>query len=212
MKLGRERQLGGARQAQQQLSRQQAARHLLKTMRAAERMAGKLGGMRTSHDDMRLALCRLWAQQEAFDIVPLERALLQLTRLMWSWGVIGAAGTLGECVSAERSAEMHARGVPQTPTLYDAGKAAFRSQVVLGYGLCSPLQQALVDGARARSRDAAPAWLLGASRLLHILDVMDDATAQPASHTQAKLRRVFGMDMDDMRHAYSYSSIHMRKR
>ena len=59
-------------------------------------------------------------------------------------------------------------------------------QVVLARGLRERLQAALVDAALARSRDAAPAWLLGAGRLLHILDVMDDATAPTATHTQVR--------------------------
>ena len=55
---------------------------------------------------------------------------------------------------------------------------------MLAYGLREPLQAALVDAALARVRDAAPPWLLDAGRLLHILDVMDDATAPSAMHTQ----------------------------
>lgn len=49
----------------------------------------------------------------------------------WLNRVISASRMLSECVSAERSAEMMARGRPHTPTLADCGKAAFRSQVVL---------------------------------------------------------------------------------
>ena len=56
--------------------------------------------------------------------------------------------------------------------------------MVLAFGLQEQLRTALVDAALARSRDAAPPWLLDASRLLHVLDVMDDATSPPAMHTQ----------------------------
>ena len=44
---------------------------------------------------------------------------------------------LGECISAERAAELMSRGKADTPTLFDVGKAAFRSQVTtLNAGSC----------------------------------------------------------------------------
>ena len=67
-------------------------------------------------------------------------AVLAAWRLYNAWlhRVISLAGTLNECVSAERSAEMMARGRPDTPTLYDAGKAAFRSQVSIAWQSARP--------------------------------------------------------------------------
>lgn len=60
-------------------------------------------------------------------------------------------------------------------------------QVILAYGLRSPLAKALMHAARSKSQDAvAPAWLLNVGRLLHMLDVMDDATAPPHTHTQVR--------------------------
>ena len=54
----------------------------------------------------------------------------------WLNRVVGVSSRLADCVSAERSAEMMARGRPDTPTLSDCGKAAFRSQA----GPCQDLR------------------------------------------------------------------------
>ena len=64
------------------------------------------------------------------------------TTLMWKailqdWGdykawvtkVCSLGVRLGECISAERAAEMMSRGKADTPNLFDVGRGAFRSQV-----------------------------------------------------------------------------------
>lgn len=64
--------------------------------------------------------------------VTVWEAVLQAWALYSAWldRVISITRTLAECVVAERNAEMHSRGRFDTPTLYDVGKAAFRSQVL----------------------------------------------------------------------------------
>ena len=47
----------------------------------------------------------------------------------WMTKVCSLCNRLVECISAERAAEMMSRGKADTPTLFDMGKAAFRSQV-----------------------------------------------------------------------------------
>lgn len=47
----------------------------------------------------------------------------------WMTKVCSLCNRLVECISAERAAEMMSRGKADTPTLFDVGKAAFRSQV-----------------------------------------------------------------------------------
>lgn len=47
----------------------------------------------------------------------------------WVTRVCSLCTRLVECISAERAAEMMSRGKADTPTLFDMGKAAFRSQV-----------------------------------------------------------------------------------
>ena len=60
----------------------------------------------------------------------------------WLAKAVSLCGLLAECVSAERGAEMLARGRLDSPTLFDAGKGAFRSQVGCLTGLCSNLHAA----------------------------------------------------------------------
>ena len=48
----------------------------------------------------------------------------------WLGSVLGVAGPLADCISAERAAEFMARGLEATPTLAQTGAAAFRSQVI----------------------------------------------------------------------------------
>lgn len=61
----------------------------------------------------------------------LWQAVLQLWQDYRTWltRVCSLCTRLMECVSAERAAEMMSRGKADTPTLFDLGKAAFRSQV-----------------------------------------------------------------------------------
>lgn len=47
----------------------------------------------------------------------------------WMTKLCSLCNRLVECISAERAAEMMSRGKADTPTLFDMGKAAFRSQV-----------------------------------------------------------------------------------
>ena len=47
----------------------------------------------------------------------------------WMTKLCSLCNRLVECISAERAAEMMSRGRADTPTLFDMGKAAFRSQV-----------------------------------------------------------------------------------
>ena len=47
----------------------------------------------------------------------------------WITKVYSLCNRLVECISAERAAEMMSRGKADTPSLFDMGKAAFRSQV-----------------------------------------------------------------------------------
>lgn len=47
----------------------------------------------------------------------------------WMTKICSLCNRLVECISAERAAEMMSRGKADTPTLFDMGKAAFRSQV-----------------------------------------------------------------------------------
>lgn len=63
----------------------------------------------------------------------LWQALLQLWQDYRTWltRVCSLCTRLMECISAERAAEMMSRGKADTPTLFDMGKAAFRSQVRL---------------------------------------------------------------------------------
>ncbi|KAK9867409.1 hypothetical protein WJX84_011135 [Apatococcus fuscideae] len=61
----------------------------------------------------------------------------------WALRIVGACGLLAECVSAEQAAEQMARGLPATPSLFGAARLAFRSQVLLAYGLRRPLQHSL---------------------------------------------------------------------
>ncbi len=48
---------------------------------------------------------------------------------VWLTRVCSLCTRLVECISAERAAEMMSRGKADTPTLFDMGKAVFRSQV-----------------------------------------------------------------------------------
>ena len=61
----------------------------------------------------------------------LWQAVLQLWQDYRTWltRVCSLCTRLMECISAERAAEMMSRGKADTPTLFDMGKAAFRSQV-----------------------------------------------------------------------------------
>ncbi len=63
----------------------------------------------------------------------LWQAVLQLWQDYRTWltRVCSLCTRLTECISAERAAEMMIRGKADTPTLFDMGKAAFRSQVRL---------------------------------------------------------------------------------
>ncbi len=63
----------------------------------------------------------------------LWQAVLQLWQDYRTWltRVCSLCTRLMECISAERAAEMMSRGKADTPTLFDMGKAAFRSQVRL---------------------------------------------------------------------------------
>lgn len=63
----------------------------------------------------------------------LWQAVLQLWQDYRTWltRVCSLCTRLAECISAERAAEMMIRGKADTPTLFDMGKAAFRSQVRL---------------------------------------------------------------------------------
>ncbi len=63
----------------------------------------------------------------------LWQAVLQLWQDYRTWltRVCSLCTRLMECISAERAAEMMIRGKADTPTLFDMGKAAFRSQVHL---------------------------------------------------------------------------------
>ena len=72
-----------------------------------------------------------FSTREPAGATALWEAVLRAWGVYNSWlnRVIGVSRRLVECVSAERAAEMMARGRPDTPTLYDSGKAAFRSQV-----------------------------------------------------------------------------------
>ena len=66
---------------------------------------------------------------------PAARSIWQSVMQVWqeyrSWvtKVCSLCNRLVECISAERAAEMMSRGKADTPTLFDMGKAAFRSQV-----------------------------------------------------------------------------------
>lgn len=52
----------------------------------------------------------------------------------WLIDICGMCGRLSDCVSSERAAEIITRGRQDTPTLFQAGRAAFRSQVGLFLG------------------------------------------------------------------------------
>lgn len=54
----------------------------------------------------------------------------------WMTKVCSLCNRLVECISAERAAEMMSRGKADTPTLFDMGKAAFRSQVLRSAEAC----------------------------------------------------------------------------
>ena len=65
----------------------------------------------------------------------------------WVTRVCSLCTRLVECISAERAAEMMSRGKADTPTLFDMGKAAFRSQVCyaqLDCCCCLCWQQAVI--------------------------------------------------------------------
>ncbi|KAK9811252.1 hypothetical protein WJX72_000646 [[Myrmecia] bisecta] len=125
------------------------------------------------------------------------------SRLLAAWGryrkwmaqVVSMCGLLVECVSAERGAEMLARGRLDSPTLFDAAKGAFRSQVLVAYGLRRPLQAALLRGRRAHGQPQSVAGLMcDIRKCLQELDVADDNTQVEAQHTREKLRRCFGLE------------------
>ena len=65
------------------------------------------------------------------DSQPLWQTVLQAWQDYRTWvtRVCSLCTRLVECISAERAAEMMARAKADTPTLFDMGKAAFRSQV-----------------------------------------------------------------------------------
>ena len=52
----------------------------------------------------------------------------------WLTRVCSLCTRLVECISAERAAEMMSRAKADTPTLFDMGKAAFRSEVKCQHG------------------------------------------------------------------------------
>ncbi|KAL3157644.1 hypothetical protein ABBQ32_012089 [Trebouxia sp. C0010 RCD-2024] len=115
----------------------------------------------------------------------------------WLTKVCSLCNRLVECISAERAAELMSRGKADTPTLFDMGKAAFRSQVILAYGLRSALQaswEALQSSARRNCQSVDDAHvLLDTTRLLQELDVADDGTKPAGYHTQERMREVFGL-------------------
>ncbi|KAL0021398.1 hypothetical protein WJX77_012562 [Trebouxia sp. C0004] len=110
----------------------------------------------------------------------LWQAVLQLWQDYRTWltRVCSLCTRLMECISAERAAEMMSRGKADTPTLFDMGKAAFRSQVVLAFGLRSALQsswQGLGSSAKSNTQCVGDAHiLLNVTHLLQELDVSDD--------------------------------------
>jgi antiviral helicase SKI2 len=68
---------------------------------------------------------------------------------------------LSECVSAERAAEVMARNSQDTPTLAQLGRIAFRSQVVLCYGLRRQLQAALLREGCYPGEEEMEDWVFG---------------------------------------------------
>lgn len=115
----------------------------------------------------------------------------------WLTKVCSLCNRLVECISAERAAEMMSRGKADTPTLFDTGKAAFRAQVILAYGLRSALQaswETLQASAKRNCQSVEEAHvLLDTTRLLQELDVADDGTKPGGYHTQERMREVFGL-------------------
>lgn len=98
--------------------------------------------------------------------------------------MVAVCEPLCSCVSAERTAEYVARGRAETPSLLNAGRLAFRSQVVLRFGLRARLQAEL-----PQLHCAAAAWAL-----LRQLDIDDDGTAHRVLHTHDAFCAAFGLD------------------
>ncbi|KAK9836525.1 hypothetical protein WJX74_002244 [Apatococcus lobatus] len=94
----------------------------------------------------------------------------------WALRIVGACGLLAEYVSAEQAAEQMARGLPATPSLFGAARLAFRSQVLLAYGIRRPLQWAL--------RQAQIAHQLRHRSSFHTAHQPPQAGCVPSSHAK----------------------------
>lgn len=131
----------------------------------------------------------------------------------WLTRVCSLCTRLVECISAERAAEMMSRAKADTPTLFDMGKAAFRSEVILAYQLRSALQsswEALLSSANSNAQSAEDAHvLLDVSRLLQELDVADDGTRPEDYHTQERMREVYGLGEYKHEHARNLLQLHL---
>ncbi|DBA86230.1 TPA: hypothetical protein ACH3X1_005734 [Trebouxia sp. C0004] len=144
----------------------------------------------------------------------LWQAVLQLWQDYRTWltRVCSLCTRLMECISAERAAEMMSRGKADTPTLFDMGKAAFRSQVVLAFGLRSALQsswQGLGSSAKSNTQCVGDAHiLLNVTHLLQELDVSDDGTKPSGCHTQECMQEVFGLG--EYRHEHARNLLQLK--
>ncbi|KAA6413618.1 MAG: hypothetical protein FRX49_13726 [Trebouxia sp. A1-2] len=144
----------------------------------------------------------------------LWQAVLQLWQDYRTWltRVCSLCTRLTECISAERAAEMMSRGKADTPTLFGMGKAAFRSQVILAFGLRSALQcnwQELRSSAKSNTQCVGDAHvLLDVTHLLQELDVSDDGTKPSGYHTQERMREVFGLG--EYRHAHARNLLQLK--
>eukprot|EP00873_Tetraselmis_striata_P034455 jgi/Tetstr1/454719/TSEL_041605.t1 len=149
------------------------------------------------------ATCSSWASLSLPGALALWEALLAAWTAYRRWlvGVLSFCPALNDLVSAERAAEYMARGERlDTPTLFERGKAAFRSQVMVRFELRPALQTALALLYAARREDAqAGGTLIDAWRLLLELNVPDDMTESEARHTQEAFLEAYGMTTSSFR-------------
>mmetsp|Transcript_5082 Transcript_5082/g.12387 ORF Transcript_5082/g.12387 Transcript_5082/m.12387 type:complete len:457 (+) Transcript_5082:221-1591(+) len=169
---------------------------------AASMCSALAAGRRSAGGDARPGAADLPAAAEAW------RRLLRLwgRYRRWLLTVLSTCSDLNDMVSAERSAEYLTRGnQADTPTLFDRGKAAFRSQVMVRFELRPALQASL-----ALLQDAGADPSAEARRMLLELDVPDDTTESPALFTRELFCRRFGLVHPEGRDACQRAGLGLR--